>query len=623
MIIIGEPKIIKSDSKVRLSCPIEMNNEIKDLWLEVDKKYGKYLVKDRCDAFLAAMLPIAMRNKKDIICNSPVSEELLHNITVQLIPSVAKHSRALYKTRISAEIEKHPVKNAGGVGTDLSRGIESMHVLSKYLDTDFSHLKLTHVCVYDVGVFSIASFNEKGQGERVKRECMAQSLKLAEKLNIPAIVVKSNLADDFNIQYALNPNYCSLFPVLALQKLWKVYFYASTYDFSCFTLKNNDRYNSSFYDLLLVNTLSTSNLKIYSEGGEKNNLDKLGDIVDFEPALSNLHVCSTDSKNCNKCIKCMRTLLSLDALDKLDNFRRVFDVDYYKHHRRRYVEFLEKWYEENEKINEPVYEIFRKRGMLSCSPAVSHVASLKLPPVSTTSLIIKNLSTEKVLLEKQPKEFCSAVGFSKIMTAIIALESGNTQMYVDLPPNFLNGLEKATLYDLINVLLITQDNTAANLIAETVGGTVEDFVELMNNKSKQIRAWNTNYTLPTGLGAESRTTAEDAVKLIEYTIHNMHFCEIFKRKSYTIRYDGHEKTVQTLNPLLRPGSRDYIPESLASKYGLCGSYGNICTVSQLGNDIYLAILMGVKEDKNTMNRYKDTKNLMDAVLKKAADKVRT
>ena len=75
MLTIGTPKILKQNKKVRLQCEIEINNEIKTLWMEVDEKYSKYLVKDRCDAFLIALLPIALR--QILICQwiSPWTKE--------------------------------------------------------------------------------------------------------------------------------------------------------------------------------------------------------------------------------------------------------------------------------------------------------------------------------------------------------------------------------------------------------------------------------------------------------------------------------------------------------------------------------------------------------------------
>ena len=616
MITIGTPKIIKKDKKARITCQIEINNETQDLWLEVDEKYGKYFITDRCDGFLIAMLPIAMMEQKDIICSAPVSEELLHNITTQLIPSVVKNSKNLYKTRISAEPAGTPVKNAGAVGTGISRGVDSMHSLSRYLNPKCPGYKLTHLLLHNAGAFSITAYNEKGQKERVEKECFECSEKLAQEIGLPLIKAKTNLSKIFDIKYHLYSEYYNLFPVLLLQKLWKIYFYGSTYDFSNFSLKNNDLFDCAHYELLLVNSLSTSNLRIYSEGGEKNRLEKTADITDFEPAQKNLHVCITDSKNCNKCIKCMRTLLCLDALDKLDNFKNVFDVEYYRRNRQRYVTYLENCHQKGDEINEPTYQAFKKLGWLYNSRPLCYIENIKLPPVSTSALIIKNLSTEKILMEKQTKTIFNSAGFSKIITALVALESGKTQMPVEISEKAYNGLKSATIYDLVNIMLITQNNIAALNIAQAVAGTVEDFVKLMNEKSAQIGAVNTLYSSPTGVNGENYTTAEDACKLMEYAIQNRHFCDIFKRKSYTIRYNEEEIIFKTTNQLLTEDSSYYIPECTASKYGVQGHFSTLSAVIEKDNDIYLAILLGVKEGEKASNCFKDTRNLMNCITEK-------
>ena len=135
MITIGVPKINRNNKKARLTVDVEINGETKQLWLEVDEKYEKFLVKDRCDAFVIALLPVAMKNKKELVCLSPVSEELLHNLRTHLIPTLAKSGKSFYRTRISADIKKDPVKNIGAVGTGMSGGVDSMHVLGEYLDT--------------------------------------------------------------------------------------------------------------------------------------------------------------------------------------------------------------------------------------------------------------------------------------------------------------------------------------------------------------------------------------------------------------------------------------------------------------------------------------------------------
>ena len=352
MITIGEPKIKRIGKKTRLFCEIEINETVKTLWLDVNKKYGGYLVKDRSDAFLIAMLPIAMRNGKDIVCLTPVSEELLHNIRTILIPTLTKTGKGFYKTRISAEVRKKPVKNAGAVGTGMSRGIDSFHVLNEYFECDYPSMRLTHLMINDVGAYDIAGYKEGGRDNlKIKEECIKESIEVAEEHDLPYILTESNLSTDFDMKYGLDHIYCNLFPVFALQKLFKTWYYGSSgLDYSMFTLEESDRHECGNYELLLDNVFSTSGFKLLSEGGEKTYLEKVSDILHYASAHKHLHVCITDSKNCSRCLRCMRTMLALDSLDRLDYFAQVFDIKYYYKNKNRFLAYLEKCSADNNKI---------------------------------------------------------------------------------------------------------------------------------------------------------------------------------------------------------------------------------------------------------------------------------
>ena len=149
--------------------------------------------------------------------------------------------------------------------------------------------------------------------------------------------------------------------IYALQKLWRVYYYASTYPFSEFSLANNTALNvdPAHFELLLLNCFSTSQLKIISDGSECDRNDKTRFIADYSIARKNLHVClSKPNFNCGVCSKCLRTLLAIDALNKLDDFRDSFNIDEYLRNRinnylylfQKYVLEKDTWFEKTFKI---------------------------------------------------------------------------------------------------------------------------------------------------------------------------------------------------------------------------------------------------------------------------------
>ena len=277
-----------------------------------------------------------MRERCDFVCEAPVGEELFYQITTYLIPSVVNASKTLYAPKIRAEIDSETLPNAGAVGTGISCGVDSLHVVANQGKSPFPHLRLTHLILNNVGAF----FHD--DDDRQFRWQTEQSRRFSREYGIEFIETNSNLSEAFPQNHLLTHTYSSTFTILALQKLWSVYFYASSgYDFSHFKLKNNDDDAADYYELLSLNVFSSRQLKIFSEGGAKTRFEKTRQLVDFALAQKYLHVCTSDlGPNCNTCGKCRRTLVTLDALGALEKFRAVFDIDYYKSHRRSYLRWL-------------------------------------------------------------------------------------------------------------------------------------------------------------------------------------------------------------------------------------------------------------------------------------------
>ena len=67
-------------------------------------------------------------------------------------------------------------------------------------------------------------------------------------------------------------------------------------------------------------------------------MTKLKKVVKYAPSYKYLNVCLEDGDNCGKCEKCVRTLLGIDALGALDNYAEVFDIDYYRKHKKWYLQ---------------------------------------------------------------------------------------------------------------------------------------------------------------------------------------------------------------------------------------------------------------------------------------------
>lgn len=359
MIKILKPYIKKDNDKTKVYCDIYISNEKKIIWFEVENKYSNYLVDDRIDAYVIGLLNYAMRNNEDIVSDVPITEDLLYNIETTLIPSLAKYGKSLYNIKITAPVIE-PIKQGNAVGTGCSCGIDSFDAIKNHLDSKYKSMNITHLCLNNVGAYN-ECYKEYGI-DKVKNERYEVTKKVAKELNVELIETDSNFASEIPQNHYLTNTYSCCFAIYMLQKLWKKYYLASAgLDYSKFTIVDNDIEDSAHYDLLTLQCFSHEGIRIFSESGEKNRLEKTINISNFKPAQKYLHVCINKPFNCGICTKCRRTLVSLDAINKLEEFKEVFDIDYYKNHKIEYYDWLLNEHVNKNEMNEPSYQILSKR----------------------------------------------------------------------------------------------------------------------------------------------------------------------------------------------------------------------------------------------------------------------
>lgn len=161
---------------------------------------------------------------------------------------------------------------------------------------------------------------------------------------------------------------------------------------------------------------------------------------------------------------------------------------------------------------------------------------------------IMDLSEKKVLFGKNIHERLYPASLTKIMTAIVALEYGNPddlifidEYALDIDPEssvcYLEYGDELTLRQLIYGLLIASGNDAGNAIAYHVGGSIEGFVELMNQKARELGATNTHFENAHGLHDENHyTTAYDMYLIFNEAMKYDIFMDAINQNSYTITY---------------------------------------------------------------------------------------
>lgn len=144
--------------------------------------------------------------------------------------------------------------------------------------------------------------------------------------------------------------------------------------------------------------------------------------------------------------------------------------------------------------------------------------------VSAGQAILINGENGKVMYEKCADEKAYPASTTKIMTALITLEvlrENDSLMEQEIEvPECAQGVEGSSIYlksgekisieDLLYGLMLVSGNDAATALAEIIGGTQENFVEMMNEKAKSLGCKNTHFANPSGLFDEEHyTTARD------------------------------------------------------------------------------------------------------------------
>lgn len=166
------------------------------------------------------------------------------------------------------------------------------------------------------------------------------------------------------------------------------------------------------------------------------------------------------------------------------------------------------------------------------------------------SAVLMDADSGRILYGKNEEEIMANASTTKILTCILALEMGDLDGYVQASeraakmPKVHLGMREGQCFkleDLLYSLMLESHNDSAVAIAEYIGGSVEAFSVLMNEKAKSIGCENTYFITPNGLDAVDgekfhSTTALDLSKIMSYCIlespEREKFIEICQRQSY-------------------------------------------------------------------------------------------
>jgi len=236
--------------------------------------------------------------------------------------------------------------------------------------------------------------------------------------------------------------------------------------------------------------------------------------------------------------------------------------------------------------------------------------------------VLMDADSQRVLYGKNENEILPMASTTKIMTCIIAIESGSmdelaqVSSYAAGQPRVNAGLKSGEQYyirDLLYSLMLESHNDTAVVIAEHIGGSVEGFAEMMNQKAQELGMENSYFITPNGLDAtkgelQHSTTAHDLAVLSADAIQNETFVAIVNTGSYTF-YDTQQRHAISLNN--KNAFLTQMDGAIGIKTGFTGNAGYCFTGAVRREDTTLvSVVLASGWPPNKSYKWADTANLM-------------
>jgi D-alanyl-D-alanine carboxypeptidase len=174
-------------------------------------------------------------------------------------------------------------------------------------------------------------------------------------------------------------------------------------------------------------------------------------------------------------------------------------------------------------------------------PVVRPFAAPEAPQVTAASWILYDEASHTVIAEQNADEERSIASVTKIMTGLLVLENSDPTDLVRISANAANTGEKEIelvagetlpMEALFKALMIHSANDAATAIAEHISGSVDAFVDLMNERAAELGLTHTHFANPHGLDAPGHySSARDLLKLSEIAMAEPEFAEVVRAKT--------------------------------------------------------------------------------------------
>ena len=330
---IGKSYLTSENGKTLLNAEVKAENDLFTLWYRIDDEFKQYLVTERCDPFVVALLPWVMlkakKMQKEIVlkCENKISARLWHQLTVYYIPTLSRLMSYFGFIRLEAETDgsQLPYVNGGRItGGSVSGGLDSFYTIVKYKDYPVKEYLLTHVMYCNFGLYGgLEGDSELALYAKTRQIAQETGLKYVHPSTNVIALLYGGMGHGVIVAAALTS------VVLSLQKLFAVYHFSSALPIWDFKMSEAGAF---YYELFNLYCLSTENTNFLLSGLELLRIEKAAYIADNPAAQNYLLPCvpQENGVNCNVCAQCTRTMAALEVLGKLDLFGKVFNVEEFR-----------------------------------------------------------------------------------------------------------------------------------------------------------------------------------------------------------------------------------------------------------------------------------------------------
>jgi D-alanyl-D-alanine endopeptidase (penicillin-binding protein 7) len=240
----------------------------------------------------------------------------------------------------------------------------------------------------------------------------------------------------------------------------------------------------------------------------------------------------------------------------------------------------------------------------------------EVPDVRAEAAIIYNPETGEVLWENHSKDQRSMASITKVMTALVFLES-NTPMSTMVKVQRSDVAAASTTYlrtgfelpaeDLLNLLLVGSDNAAARALARSSVIGYDNFIRRMNEKAQELGLESTSYVEPSGLSSDNVSSAYDLARLIAYAAADERISSIMRKTSFSTHMGKRVITANSTNQIVRTGDIDVVggKTGFISRSGYC--LATLLRLPQSGQQVAFVVLGA----KTNASRFWETRHLFN------------